>query len=297
MTSKQNILRKPDWIRTRIPAGANFRTISSQKDEAGLATVCEEARCPNQWECWKEGTATFMLMGEKCTRACRFCNVSTSAHPPELDKNEPQKLANTVQQLKLKYLVLTTVDRDDLPDFGAKHIFQCVQELKNSIPGVIIEILVPDFQENEECLKLIASSNAEVIGHNVECTESVTNKVRDPRAGYHQSLSVLRKIKEFNPVKITKSSIMLGFGEKKNDVLQTMKDIRKTGVEILTIGQYLQPGRHKIPVHEYITPEEFEWYKQQALSIGFDFVASGPLVRSSYKAAEHYLQFRLGNSN
>lgn len=289
--------RKPEWLKTRIPTGENFKSIQTYRLSTGLATVCEEARCPNQWECWREGTATFMLMGDTCTRGCRFCSVRTSSQPPDLDPEEPKKLSETIQKLKLKYLVLTTVDRDDLPDFGASHIASCVEQIKKDIPSILIEVLIPDFQGNLDCIELISKCNAEVIGHNIECTKNLTKKVRDPRASYQQSLDVLSSLVKFNSNLITKSSIMVGFGESESDVVEAMSDLRAVGVDILTIGQYLQPSKHKLPVEEYITPEQFLKYKGLAENLGFEFVASGPLVRSSYKAAEHYLSYRLKKKN
>lgn len=236
-----------------------------------------------------------MLMGDTCTRACRFCSVSTAKSPAPLDTEEPEKLAETIEKLKLKYAVLTTVDRDDLPDFGAAHIKQCVAEIKRRSPDIIIELLAPDFQGDLDCIKIISDSKADVLGHNIECVRRITPKVRDPRASYDQSLNVLVAFKKQNPSIITKSSIMVGLGESKTEVLETMRDLRKIGVEILTIGQYLQPTRHKLPVEAYISPEEFEDYEEEAIKIGFNFVASGPLVRSSYKAVEHYLAYKLSN--
>jgi lipoic acid synthetase len=286
-------LRKPEWIRTKLPSGANFQTINQSSRAAGLATVCEEARCPNQWECWKSGTATFMLMGDTCTRSCRFCAVKTAKNPTLPDKDEPAKLAAVIRSLNLKYAVLTTVDRDDLPDLGADHIIRCVNEIKTIAPSILVEILIPDFQGKRALIEAIASCQAEVIGHNLECTRSLTRLVRDPRAGYDQSLLVLRMIAESNPHVITKSSLMLGFGESESDVLEAMNDLKEAGVKILTLGQYLQPGKRNIPVKEFIHPDRFTWFKEEGLKIGFEYVASGPLVRSSYLAAEHYLKLKL----
>ncbi|MCG8338170.1 MAG: lipoyl synthase [Proteobacteria bacterium] len=290
-------LKKPEWIRTRIPVGANVQKITSSTKHSGLATVCEEARCPNQWECWKNGTATFMLMGDTCTRHCRFCSVKTLKNPPSLNSNEPNDLAETIRSLKLKYAVLTTVDRDDLPDFGAMHIAGCVNEIKRINKNILIELLIPDFQGDLEALQKIATSHSEVIGHNLECTKSITPKVRDPRASYEQSLMVLRRIAEFNPNIITKSSLMLGLGETDDELIEAMEDIKQTGVSILTLGQYLQPSKNSLPVQRYVHPSRFEWFKEQGLKMGFEYVASGPLVRSSYLAAEHYLQLKLSRNN
>lgn len=286
-------LKKPEWIKTRIPAGKHFQQINALNQHTGLATVCEEARCPNQWECWKEGTATFMLMGDTCTRSCRFCSVKTARHPSGPDPMEPDHLAETIRTLQLKYAVLTTVDRDDLSDYGAGHILTCVDRIKAVNPSVMIELLVPDFQGDETCIRRIAESQAEVVGHNLECTRRLTQIVRDPRAGYEQSLQVLKLLSQFNPTLITKSSLMLGFGETDDEVLEAMGDILGSGVEILTLGQYLQPGKHNIPVAKYVHPDKFEWFREQGLKMGFEYIAAGPLVRSSYMAAEHYLKLRL----
>lgn len=293
----QETIRKPEWLKVKIPAGESVQQISKHRQDKGLATVCEEARCPNQWECWKEGTATFMLMGDTCTRACRFCSVQTAKNPPLPDPEEPRKLAETIKDLKLKYAVLTTVDRDDLDDFGAEHIIACVRKIKETLPGIIVEVLIPDFQGVEPLIEKVAHCGAEVIGHNVECTRELTSTVRDKRAGYELSLDVLKTVKKAHPEIVTKSSIMLGLGESQESVLQTMRDIKQTGAEILTIGQYLQPGKRNIAVKEYIHPDMFAYYEKEGIKMGFDYVASGPLVRSSYKAAEHYLYYKLSRSN
>ncbi len=237
-----------------------------------------------------------MLMGDTCTRHCRFCSVKTQKKPPPLNSKEPGDLAETIRSLKLKYAVLTSVDRDDLPDFGAMHIVSCVNEIKLINKDILIELLIPDFQGDPKALQKIATSQSEVIGHNLECTKNVTAKVRDPRAGYEQSLAVLKRIAEFNPTVVTKSSLMLGLGETDNDVIEAMEDIRQTGVSILTLGQYLQPGKKCMPVQRYVHPDRFEWFKEQGLKIGFEYVASGPLVRSSYLAAEHYLHLKLSRN-
>ncbi len=287
------VMRKPEWLRIRMPAGSEFKKIVQTGKKRGLATICEEAKCPNQWECWKEGTATFLLMGDTCTRSCRFCSVKSSKHPPAIDKEEHLKLAETLKILNLKYVVLTSVDRDDLPDYGAGHFKRCVQEIKNLDTNLIIELLTPDFQGDINSIRTVVESQAEVIGHNLECTRQLTSMVRDPRASYDRSLNVLKLIKQMRPQVITKSSIMLGFGESDRDILETMADLKDAGVEIITIGQYLQPNRHKLRVKNYIHPDKFDQLREEAMKIGFDYVASGPLVRSSYRAAEHYLKYRL----
>lgn len=259
-----------------------------------LATVCQEANCPNQGECWNSGTATFMLMGDFCTRACRFCAVKTAKTPPPLDDKEADKLVTSLENLKLKYVVLTTVDRDDLEDQGAAHIGHCIETIRKRLPEIIVEILIPDFQGQERALRTVIQSGPHVIGHNLECTRNLTRTVRDPRAGYDQSLAVLEKIKLLSSSIYTKSSLMLGFGETEAEVLEAMQDLRSVKTDFLTLGQYLQPNQTKLPVHEYIPPEKFEWFKEKGLALGFGYVASGPLVRSSYKAAEHFISAQIG---
>ena len=286
-------LRKPDWIRSKIPAAGNLVQKFQDRLQAPLATVCQEANCPNQGDCWNSGTATFMLMGDTCTRACRFCAVGTARNPPPLDEKEPDNLVISLKNLKLKYVVLTTVDRDDLEDQGATHIGNCIEAVRNQLPEIIVEILIPDFQGEEPLIRTIIRSRPHVIGHNLECTRSLTRKVRDPRAGYDQSLSVLETIKSFSSGIYTKSSLMLGFGETEAEVLEAMQDLRSVETDFLTLGQYLQPHRNKLPVSEFIPPEKFEWFKEKGLEMGFDYVASGPLVRSSYQAAEHFIGARM----
>lgn len=272
----------------KIPSGENYLTIKQHRKEGNLATVCEEARCPNMGECWKSGSATFMLMGDTCTRACRFCSVKTAKNPSQLDADEPFNLAKTLLELKLKYVVLTTVDRDDLEDQGAGHIRKCIEEIKKTTPHIIVEALIPDFRGDVDLIKEVLKSHPEVVGHNVECTEKLTRKVRDPRANYDQSLEVLKVIKGLEPDIYTKSSLMLGLGETDEEVIQAMRDIRNVDTDFLTLGQYLQPDKSKLPVEAYIHPDKFEWFKQQGLEMGFKYVSSGPLVRSSYQAAENY---------
>ena len=289
---KQKIKRKPEWLKVKIPSGENVQTINKLRRGSHLATVCEEANCPNLADCWKNGTATFMLMGDICTRACRFCSVGTAKHPPPLDIDEPINLANALKQLDLKYVVLTTVDRDDLPDYGAGHIRKCVEAIKENNPGLLIELLIPDFLGESRLIEEVTNSGANVIGHNLECTKDLTRKVRDVRASYEQSLSVLRIIKEIQPDIFTKSSLMLGFGEADEDILEAMRDIREVDTDFLTLGQYLQPNKNKLPVVKYIHPDRFKWFEQKGLEIGFKYVAAGPLVRSSYQAGEYFFMNR-----
>lgn len=291
----QNPLRKPPWLKVKLPGGENYHRVLSQKQQQGLTTVCEEANCPNQGECWKTGTATFMLLGEFCTRACRFCAVATKNRPPAPDSNEPIKLARTVKSLELDYVVLTTVDRDDLKDQGALHIAKCITTCRLENPEVKIEALVPDFQGDVELMKIVLEAKPDVIGHNVETVMRLTPEVRDPRAGYEQSLSVLKFCSNYSDRIYTKSSIMIGLGETEDEILQTMRDIKSQGVELLTLGQYLQPNKAKLPVLRYWTPEEFVFFQEKGEDMGFKQVASGPLVRSSYKASELFVMMNPKN--
>lgn len=284
---------KPAWLRVKLPAGGNPIITQQKRLHTRLSTVCEEARCPNMGECWNSGTATFMLLGDTCTRGCRFCSVKTARRPPALDEREPDNLARTVKALGLTYVVLTTVDRDDLPDQGAGQIVRCIEAIKNAVPEILVEALIPDFRGDPALIATLAGSDADVIGHNVECVRRLTPIVRDPRAGYDQSLEVLRILKQNRPTLFTKSSLMVGFGETEEEVLDAMQDIRDTGAEFCTLGQYLQPDKTKLPVAAYIHPDTFKRYEEKGLAMGFEYVASGPLVRSSYRAGEHYLQSRL----
>ena len=279
---------KPEWIRAKLPTEKRFKEINSLLVANDLHTVCKEAFCPNRTECWESGTATFLLMGEYCTRSCKFCDVTTRNPQKLLNEDEPRNLAQVIKKLKLKYAVLTSVTRDDLQDGGAEHLAKCIKEIRLLNPSTIVEILIPDFKGNVESLRTIIDSDPQVIGHNVETTESLTPKVRDRRASYTQSIQVLRIIKELNPNIITKSSILLGMGETDEEIFTTLKDLKDVNVDIVTLGQYLQPSRKSIPVQEYVTPQKFEFWKKRALQVGFRSVVSGPLVRSSYKAERVY---------
>lgn len=278
-------LKKPAWLKLRVKCGnEKYSRIKKTSTSLKLATVCSEASCPNISECWSRGTATFMIMGDTCTRACRFCNVN-HGKPRALDPDEPKKLAESIAALDLSYAVVTCVDRDDLPDFGARHFAQCIKEIKTTSPKTKIEILAGDFRGNLENLKIVIDAAPDVFGHNIETVESLQKKVRDARASYKQSLKILKAAKSLG-VKRTKSSIMVGLGESKKEVEQTMKDLRAAKVDFLTIGQYLRPSAWNLPVAEFITPSRFELYRQKALRLGFAHVAAGPFVRSSYKAHE-----------
>ncbi len=286
------ILHKPEWLKIKPPTDKYDyvnRVISKYK----LNTVCQEANCPNMSECWSGGTATFMIMGDICTRSCRFCSVKTG-NPLKLDEDEPKKLASTLKQLKIfDYVVITSVDRDDLPDQGASHFADCIKEIKKQIPGIIIEVLIPDFRGNLDLIKKIIEAKPDVIAHNIETVERLQKKARDVRANYQQSLFVLDNIKKLNKNIYTKSSLMLGLGETDNEVIQAMKDLRGIKVDIITFGQYLRPSNWNLPVNEYIKPEKFKYFEQRAIDLGFLYCASGPFVRSSYKAGELFLKGKI----
>jgi lipoic acid synthetase len=287
------VKKKPQWLKTKLPTKAEFKTIKKMLNKQNLHTVCEEAFCPNHAECWESGTATFLLMGSYCTRSCKFCDVETRNPHQYLDPDEPMKLAQTVKELGLKYVVLTSVTRDDLQDGGANHLSQCILEIRKTNPSVLIEALIPDFQGNLTALRQIVESKPEVLGHNIETTESLTSIVRDKRASFKRSIKVLEDIKEFDTQILTKSSLMLGLGESNEDILAALHELRKVKVDIVTLGQYLQPSRRHLPVIEYIEPNKFEYWKNIALKLGFLYVASGPLVRSSYRAGELYIRHYL----
>ena len=277
---------KPKWLRTKLPSRENYGILKSVLKTQDLHTVCSEAFCPNQTECWEARTATFLLMGSVCTRHCRFCDVKAGHPNQELDRDEPKKLGEAVAQLGLKYVVLTSVTRDDLKDGGADHLSQCIQAIRHRNPKVRIEILIPDFQGNREAIQTIIKSQPDVIGHNVECVEALTPKIRDPKSSFQQSLDVLEAIKSLDPDIRTKSSLMLGIGETEEQVLDALHALRKVKVDIITIGQYLQPSRKHMKVVEYIEPVKFEYWNKKALELGFHSAISGPLVRSSYRAGE-----------
>ncbi|MGE0616514.1 MAG: lipoyl synthase [Bacteriovoracia bacterium] len=287
-------VRKPGWLKIRPPGGENYLGIKKLLRERNLHTVCEEAHCPNVAECWAGGTATFMLGGDTCTRACRFCAIKTARIPPPLDPLEPAKTAESVAALNLKYVVLTSVDRDDLADGGAAHFAETIREIKRRQPGVIIEALVPDFRGNATSIRTIVDSGLDVYAHNIETVRRLHYRVRDPRAGYLQSMATLKLAKDYaratGRTLYTKSSIMMGFGETEQEILQTAGDLRKHEVDVLTLGQYLRPSLTHLPVERYWSPEEFESLKTAAADLGFLYIAGGPMVRSSYKAAEFFIE-------
>jgi len=283
------LIKKPVWLRVRPPAGENYTNVKQSLRLLNLHTVCEEARCPNISECWETGTATIMIMGDICTRGCRFCAVN-SGKPFLLDAGEPERVAKAIKEWGLRYVVITSVCRDDLEDGGAEHIAKTIKAIKLLCPTTIVESLIPDFRGDESSIKEVIKSEPKVISHNIETVHSLTPKVRDARASYEQSLLVLKKIKDINSLIYTKSSIMLGLGESEDEVIQTINDLKSVGVSILTIGQYLQPTPKHLPVIEFITPEKFNWFREIAEQMGFVYVASGPLIRSSYRAGEFFLE-------
>lgn len=276
--------RKPQWLRAPMPAGKAFDGVRSVVKEHRLATVCEEAKCPNIGECWNAGTATLMLMGAVCTRACRFCSVDTGNPHGWLDAQEPANSARTVQLMGLKYVVLTSVNRDDLADGGAAHFAACVRQIKQLNPGTAVEALTPDFQGVLKDVETVVDSGLDVFAQNVETVRRLTHPVRDPRASYEQTLNVLAHAKRFRPNVLTKTSLMLGLGETDDEIAAAMDDIRAAGVDLLTLGQYLRPTPNHLPVERWVTPEDFERYRVWALQKGFLECVSGPLVRSSYRA-------------
>jgi len=280
---------KPEWLKIRPPSGEKYLMIKGLKEGLELHTVCEEAHCPNIYECWGGGTATFMVMGDLCTRHCRFCAVKSGRPNGYLDPLEPVKLAYAIRRMNLRYVVVTSVDRDDLEDGGASHFAACIREIRRLNPSIYIEVLIPDFRDDVEALKRVVEARPHVVAHNIETVRRLTPAVRDPRAGYDQSLAVLENIKKLDGGIYTKSSIMLGLGETKEEVVSAMEDLRRVGVDFLTIGQYLQPSKGHIPVKEYVHPDVFEEYRLIGESLGFKYVASGPLVRSSYKAGEYFI--------
>jgi lipoic acid synthetase len=283
-------LPKPEWLKVRPPAGDRYTHIKNRLRQLGLATVCEEARCPNVAECWGGGTATIMVMGDTCTRGCRFCAVKTNRSGQPLDPDEPTKVAGMLAELDLEYIVITSVDRDDLEDQGAGHFAAVIREVKKARPDMLVEVLIPDFRGQRELVDIVTAAKPDVIAHNVETIERLTPRVRDPRAGYRQSLDVLRMVKEKDPSIATKTSIMVGLGETYEEVTQALHDLHAVQCEIVTFGQYLQPTAKHLKVEAYVTPDTFKSYEHLGKALGFRYVASGPLVRSSYRAGELFIK-------
>ncbi|MGW8368462.1 MAG: lipoyl synthase [Gammaproteobacteria bacterium] len=277
-------LPKPPWLKARIPTGDGFTRLKGLVREHRLATVCEESICPNIGECWNHGTATLMLLGAVCTRSCQFCAVDTGNPGGRLDADEVEHAARTAEIMGLSYVVLTSVDRDDLPDGGAKHYADCIRAIKQRCPGIAVEALTPDFCGRQGDIATVVESGVDVFAQNLETVERLTHKVRDPRAGYAQTLDVLAYAKQVRSDLITKTSLMLGLGETDDEIDQVLDDLRRANVDIVTFGQYLRPTKNHLPVERYVTPVEFETYRRCGLERGFMEVVSGPLVRSSYRA-------------
>ncbi|MEW6743999.1 MAG: lipoyl synthase [Planctomycetota bacterium] len=291
--SPARLARKPPWLRVRAPAGASYVAIKGLVRELSLHTVCEEAHCPNVGECWGSGTATFMVMGDTCTRGCRFCAVTSGNPRGALDPDEPRRVAEAVAGMRLRYVVITSVDRDDLPDHGAAHFAGTIRAIKERDERVRVESLIPDFGARRERVETILAARGDVVAHNLEVTRALTPRLRDRRCDYDLSLRTLGLLKELEPGLLTKSSLMVGLGETFDEIVEALRDLRGVGVDIITIGQYLRPTPRHHPVIEYITPDRFAALQVAAEELGFGYVASGPLVRSSYRAAELYAERRL----
>ena len=278
--------QKPKWLRAKMPSGSGYSSTRDIVHTHRLSTVCEESMCPNIGECWNAGTATIMVLGSVCTRACRFCAVDTGNPKGWLDHEEPLNTGKAVKLMGLTYVVITSVDRDDLEDGGAAHYAACVREIKRLNPGTAVEALTPDFNGNKKHVELVVDSGLEVFAQNVETVKRLTHPVRDPRAGYEQTIDVLRHAKQHRPDVLTKTSLMLGLGEEDDEIMQTMQDLRAANVDIVTLGQYLRPTKNHLAVERYVTPDEFDAYRQKGLAMGFLEVVSGPMVRSSYRAEQ-----------
>lgn len=292
---KKEITRLPSWLKTPIPNSKNYQRLKKDLRGLNLHTVCEEARCPNISDCWggsdkSAATATIMLMGDTCTRGCRFCSVKTSRAPPPLDPHEPENTAEAISRWGLGYIVLTSVDRDDLADGGARHFAETVIKIKQKAPSILVECLTGDYGGDAEMVSLLARSGLDVYAHNVETVEALTPQVRDRRASFAQSIRVLDAAKSAKPDLITKTSLMLGLGESEEQLWDALRQLRSVGVDVVTFGQYMRPTKRHMAVHEYVTPDKFELWRQRALDMGFLYCASGPLVRSSYKAGEAFIE-------
>ena len=280
---------KPEWLKTKIPTGGTYFQIKRDLRERKLFTVCEEAKCPNIAECWSRNTATFMVLGDTCTRACRFCNVKTGNPGGWLDPHEPEQTAQSAKQLGLKYAVITMVDRDDLPDGGAAHVSAVIRRVRELSPGIRLEILAGDFQKSEASLRALISERPEVFAHNLETVERLSPRVRDARAKYRQSLEVLRLVKEVADYPVyTKSALMLGLGETLEEVEASLADMREYGVDFVTLGQYMRPTKQHLSIKRWVPPADFDLLAEKARGMGFKSVVAGPLVRSSYKADEYF---------
>jgi len=281
---------KPPWLKVRAPGGERYAELKQTFRALDLYTVCEEARCPNVGTCWSEGTATVMLLGNTCTRGCRFCAVATGQPRGAVDVREPEHVARALSRMPLQYVVMTMVDRDDLLDGGAEHVAKTVRRLKELRPDMLIETLVGDFGGHERDVDTTVDAGPDVWAHNIEVVRRLQRTIRDVRCGYDQSLTVLRRAKDRSPATVTKSSVMVGIGEHDDEVLETMRDLRVNGVDVVTLGQYLRPSPRHAPVDRYVEPDRFDAFAREGRAMGFAFVASGPLVRSSYKAAEVFVR-------
>ncbi len=283
---RKDHLKKPDWLKVKIPSGNEYKSIYRILEKHSLSTVCQEARCPNIGECWNNKSATVMILGKTCTRACRFCAIATGDPQGVVNPDEPQHVAHVVKALDLRYVVITSVDRDDLDDLGSSHYAQTIENIKRVSPGTKVEALIPDFTNRNGALQRIVDAQPYVIGHNVETVRRLTPYIRDQRCGYEESLNVLGECKELNRDILTKSGFMVGLGEQKEEIVETLRDLKKKIVDIATIGQYLQPTKKHVPVQKYYTPAEFDELRNIGQEIGIRYMISGPLVRSSYHAAE-----------
>lgn len=288
-------LQKPDWIRVRAPQSKEYHETYDLARTLKLNTVCEEAACPNIGECWKKKHATFMILGSVCTRACAFCNIKTGL-PDKLDPHEPENLANAIAKLGLEHAVITSVDRDDLDDGGANHFAECIKAIRVASPSTTIEILTPDFMRKDGALEIVVAARPDVYNHNIETVPSLYPRIR-PGARYFHSLNLLKRVKEIDPNMFTKSGIMVGLGETKQEVVQIMDDFRSAGVDFMTIGQYLQPTPKHAPIDRFVTPDEFKYYERMARAKGFLTVSSSPLTRSSYHAGDDFAKLREARLN
>lgn len=285
-TTQRISIGKPPWLRRRLPTGSEYEKVRSLIHKGQLHTVCQEAKCPNQFECFSQRTATFLILGSKCTRNCRFCSIEEGPSGPP-DPEEPRRVAEAAQRMQLKYVVVTSVTRDDIPDGGAALFAETIHQIRGKIPGALIEVLIPDFQGDEDALKTVLAAGPDILNHNIETVPRLYPSVR-PQAVYSRSLALLERVKAHKPSIPAKSGIMLGLGETFEEVHQTLQDLFHHGCSLLTLGQYLQPTERHLPVERFVPPEEFDQWKQIASEIGFSEVASGPFVRSSYHASELY---------
>ena len=295
--TRTETVHKPPWLKVHLPSGTGYNRLKDSLRGLKLHTVCEEARCPNLAECWQSGTATIMILGDVCTRGCRFCAVKTAKTGVRVDPDEPIRVAEALARMNLRYVVITSVDRDDLADGGAGIFASTIRETQRRCPDLIIETLIPDFRGDIHALKKVVDAAPQVIGQNIETVKRLTRYARDRRSGYEQTLEVLANVKNLDPRVYTKSAILLGLGETAAEVLATMQDLRARDVDILTLGQYLQPTRKHVPVAEFLHPDRFRDYEQHGIQLGFRHVAAGPMVRSSYKAAEFFVEKMLNSTH